>query len=204
MSNLSRKSLFLILILVAVLALGAALAVSLSDFNRDGNGWLTGPDQEARAAITAASSFDKAGNGTKYYYTQPNSTANASVTVNSAASWGSQTNPYVINTTAQWILFINVFQNQTSGFVGADKYYLLGQDLNFGGATIGQVGFNGAGFNSTLYGNKHTIANATIQWSRWCEDSNGNYFSAPFHYINGGKVYDLNIASSIKLSMKTD
>ena len=201
MSNLSRKSLFLILILVAVLAMGAALAVSFTDFN--GDGALIGPEQEARAAITAASSFDKAGNGTKYYYTQPTSTANGSVTINSSASWGSQTNPYVINTTAQWLLFAQVITNQTAGYAEADKVYILNQDLNFGGNTIPEVGRHANGFKGTLYANKHTLGNATIQWSTWILDPN-SYSCGLFHYINGGKIYDLNIASNINLTMKAD
>ena len=200
MLKTKSSKLILTLLLVSVVALGAALSVSLLNLDNPNNV----PDSNvAQAAISAASSFDKAQNGSKYYYTQPTSTTQASVTVNSSAAWGSAANPYVINTAAQWVLFANVFTNQTAGYVGSDKVYILGNDINFGGNIIPEVGRNSAGFNATLYGNKHQLSNGTVQWSMWWEN-NGHYSCGLFHYINGGRVYDINIASNIKLSMKTD
>ena len=83
MLKTKSSKLILALLLVSVVALGAALSVSLLNLDNPNNV----PDSNvAQAAISAASSFDKAQNGSKYYYTQPTSTTQASVTVNSSAA----------------------------------------------------------------------------------------------------------------------
>ena len=113
MLKTKSSKLILTLLLVSVVALGAALSVSLLNLDNPNNV----PDSNvAQAAISAASSFDKFFNGTKFYYTNPTSSGNSSVTVNTSAAHGSQTNPFVINTAAQWVLFAQVITNQTSGY----------------------------------------------------------------------------------------
>ena len=200
MLKTKSSKLILTLLLVSVVALGAALSVSLLNLDNPNNV----PDSNvAQAAITAASSFDKFFNGTKFYYTNPTFSGNSSVTVNTSAAHGSPTNPFVINTAAQWVLFAQVITNQTSGYTGTSKYFALGADIDFGGSTVAQVGRHGTGFQGTLYGNKHTIKNGTIQYTTYALNS-ATYACGLFHYTNGAKIFDVNLASTLQMSMKTD
>ena len=159
------------------------------------------PNLPADAAISAASSFDKLSNGSKFYFTNPSANSSSTVTVSSSQPWGSQSNPFVINSTSQWLLFANKINANDSNFLS--KVFVLGNDLNFNNNSIPQVGCNSNGFKGSLFGNKHTVSNATIPYQTWVKNTEC-YAAGLFHYINGGSVYDLNIASNIKFTMKTN
>ena len=64
------------------------------------------------------------------------------------------------------------------------------------------MGRHSTGFQGTLYGNKHSISNGTVAYQSWICDTNHNAVGL-FHYINGGKVYDLSLESTLKLTMAT-
>ncbi len=123
--------------------------------------------------------------------------------VNSGSAHGSAANPYVISTKEQWVFFANVITNQTAGYTGTAKVWVLGADINLGGNTINAVGRHSTGFQGTLYGNKHSISNGTVAYQSWI-DGTSHFAVGLFHKINGGKVYDLTIDSSIKFTMKTN
>ncbi len=123
--------------------------------------------------------------------------------VNSGSAHGSAANPYVISTKEQWVFFANVITNQTAGYTGTAKVWVLGADINLGGNTINAVGRHSTGFQGTLYGNKHSISNGTVAYQSWI-DGTSHFAVGLFHKINGGKVFDLSIDSSIKFTMKTN
>ena len=194
MTKLSRKSLILILALVAVLTLGAALTASLimlpdNDIAVEGN-------EASAATVTAASSFGRMSTGAKYYFSNPTgANGSTAITISNTAAWGSQTNPYVISTIQQWQLFINVTNANNTTYNAAGKYFVLGSDLNFGGAQITPACANTTGFKGVLYGNKHTIKSAAfIAITNPAETARRS--AGLFQFINGGAVYDLTIDST--------
>ena len=103
------SKLLLILVLVLAITVGVALAISIRDFLPAADIGAGNADGKAAAAtITAATSFDKAPNGMKYYYTTSStSVTKASYTIISTYVHGtSPYNPFVINTAAQCQLFV--------------------------------------------------------------------------------------------------
>ena len=91
------------------------------------------------------------------------------ITVNSGAVHGTQANPYVISSIADWEKLAK-FCGTSGG--GVDKYYVLANDIDFSGARLYPI----AVFNGTFYGNGHTLKNVTIgstDWVYW----NGSAFT---------------------------
>ncbi len=149
------------------------------------------PDLSANAAVSAAGSFDKLLNGSKYYYSTANSSnSNTAVTVDSSQGHGTQKNPFVINNINQWVLFSNMIAANNGTYQG--KYYVLGADLDFANNTIASAGAN-VNFTGTIYGNKHVIRRANI--------TAGGSSGGLIYALNGGSVYDLIIDSSCTFNM---
>ncbi|MCM1195353.1 MAG: hypothetical protein NC099_06455, partial [Corallococcus sp.] len=199
-----KKSLFnyltLIAILLAVLLVTASLALVF--VGNVGDSSLP-VDADADAAITAATSFSRFSNGIQYYYTNPTANSTTTITVVHTDTWGSQKNPFVINTKEQWVYFVNVITAKNSTYHGTGKYFVLGNDLNFGNETINPVGVTTDGFKGILYGNKHTLSNvklAAVTDPIATSQRAGGFF----YYINGGSVYDLTIASNCTFNYATN
>ena len=200
MSKISKKTLVLTLALVAVIAVGAALALSLTSF--DGNSALA-PSDTAHAAISAASSFGKFANGSKYFYTDLNG-VQQTITVSSTATHGTRTNPFVITTKEQWQLMINKVAEQGPNCGGVynsnSTYYSLGADIDFGNNMLAPVGKGVAGFMGQFLGNKHTVKNAYLDFYNSGYGSEGYHCAGLFNCLRGGAgIFDLIIDSSIKI-----
>ncbi len=80
------------------------------------------------------------------------------VTVDTASAKGTQKNPYVINSIADWQAFVTYVAKSGVNY-GAGKYFVLNADLDYNGATLPVV----VQFAGTFYGNGHTISNAVYQ-----------------------------------------
>ncbi len=147
------------------------------------------PNLPADAAISAASSFDKLSNGSKFYFTNPSANSSSTVTVSSSQPWGSQSNPFVINSTSQWLLFANKINANDSNF-NSNKFFLLANDLDFANNSINPVGSSSSGFFGTLYGNKHTIKR--IKFNMASSPLLSGYKAIGlFAFLNNASVYDL-------------
>lgn len=167
MLKTKSSKLILTLLLVSVVALGAALSVSLLNLDNPNNV----PDSNVAQAITASTSFGTLSNGSKYYYTTT-SGGITTITVNTGTARGSQTNPYVISNTSLWLGFAQVITANNATYNKANVYFYLSADLNFGGATIQPVGLNTTGFLGVLVGNKRTISNVKYAQVTDAADSN--------------------------------
>ena len=117
------------------------------------------PKDNADAAISAASSFNYLSNGAKYFYSNSNGSVN-SVTVNSSAAKGSQSNPHVIHSSNQWIFFSNLINANNSSFNSSSVFFFIDNDLDFAGNSLNPVGSSAAGFKASLFGGKHSFKNA--------------------------------------------
>ncbi|MDE7070836.1 MAG: hypothetical protein K2O86_02540, partial [Clostridia bacterium] len=78
---------------------------------------------------------------------------------------GTQDNPYVIATTADWEIFVK--RMETDSTRGSGQYFVLGADIDFTGVTFHPVRF----FNGTFYGMGHSIKN--ISCDTWQYYNNG-------------------------------
>lgn len=194
---LKRKSAILVLSLVLALSLFAGVAL-LSLLSNDNHFSVSSPDASANAAISPATSFGRFPNGTKYYYTNATSTTEATITVNSSATYGSQTNPFVIRNKEEWVFFANMITAQNSTYAGA-KHFVLGADIDLGGNSVSPVGCHATGFQGFLYGNKHTIKNGTLAANTTVNSSQA--VVGLFYKLNGASVFDLTIASNIVCSV---
>ncbi|MCI8421442.1 MAG: hypothetical protein HFE34_04050, partial [Clostridia bacterium] len=75
---------------------------------------------------------------------------------------GTQDNPYVIATTADWETFVK--RMETDSTRGSGQYFVLGADIDFTGVTFHPVRF----FNGTFYGMGHSIKNIDCSsWQYW-------------------------------------
>ncbi len=75
---------------------------------------------------------------------------------------GTQDNPYVIATTADWETFVK--RMETDFTRGNGQYFVLGADIDFTGVTFHPVRF----FNGTFYGMGHSIKNIDCSsWQYW-------------------------------------
>ena len=178
-----------IIFLVVAIGIFASIAPNNLNFNSKADDSL---DQSAITELSSSSSsYGKFANNSKYsftdstkvsaYRTSADNTGSdiTTVTVNSSATHGTQSNPYVIDNFAGWTHFVAQMQKSSSNIYGQGKYYVLAVDLDF----------NAAGapaekplycFGGTLYGLGHTISNwkyteedksekgmGLIRYSRW-------------------------------------
>ncbi|MDE7070673.1 MAG: hypothetical protein K2O86_01700, partial [Clostridia bacterium] len=80
---------------------------------------------------------------------------------------GTQDNPYVIATTADWETFVKRMASDTT--YGAGQYFVLGKDLDFDGVDFYPV----INFNGTFYGVGHSLKNITCSsWKYWNASTN--------------------------------
>ena len=112
------SKLILTLLLVSVVALGAALSVSLLNLDNPNNV----PDSNVAQAITASTSFGTLSNGSKYYYTTTSGSI-TTITVNTGTARGSHTNPYVISNTSLWLGFAQVITANNATYNKANVYF---------------------------------------------------------------------------------
>lgn len=156
------------------------------------------PKDNADAAISAASSFNYLSNGAKYFYSNSNGSVN-SVTVNSSAAKGSQSNPHVIHSSNQWIFFSNLINANNSSFNSSSVFFFIDNDLDFAGNSLNPVGSSAAGFKATLFGGKHSFKNARFNAVNDTANS-AISVSGMFYLLNGAKIYDISIANSCTYS----
>ncbi len=124
--------------------------------------------------------------------------SSSTVTVNSSQPWGSQSNPFVINSPSQWLLLANKINANDSNF-NSNKFFLLANDLDFNNNSINPVGSSANGFQGFLYGNKHTIKRAKLNAVNHPSSSSVS-ISGLFSKLNGASIYDLKIDSSCTFS----
>jgi len=136
---LTKKSAKIVIAIVLSAALLAAATVSFIIFSV--------PKDNADAAISAASSFNYLSNGAKYFYSNSNGSVN-SVTVNSSAAKGSQSNPHVIHSSNQWIFFSNLINANNSSFNSSSVFFFIDNDLDFAGNSLNPVGSSASGFKA--------------------------------------------------------
>ena len=183
---LTKKSAKIVIAIVLSAALLAAATVSFIIFSV--------PKDNADAAISAASSFNYLSNGAKYFYSNSNGSVN-SVTVNSSAAKGSQSNPHVIHSSNQWIFFSNLINANNSSFNSSSVFFFIDNDLDFAGNSLNPVGISASGFKATLFGGKHSFKNARFNAVNDTANS-AISVSGLFYFLNEAKIYDLSIASS--------
>ena len=109
------------------------------------------------------------------------------VTVDTASAKGTQKNPYVINSIADWQAFVTYVAKSGVNY-GAGKYFVLNADLDYKGTTLPVVAL----FSGTFYGNGHTISNAVFQ-DRYSVDE----VKIGLFCMTSGAVYisDLNVVN---------
>ncbi|MDE6373782.1 MAG: hypothetical protein K2L72_04710, partial [Clostridia bacterium] len=174
------KATVISLALAMSVALGgavAALVITSNNNNKLGGsiadigGGSGSGDNAITTTITASSGLGKFNNGATYRHTgisSNNPVANQSVTVVSTATWGSQTNPYVIRDAADWLFFANAVNNGTATPSGGTAYasatYVInaGGILDFYNTTLTPVGTQSRPFTGTVYGNNTVFYFADI------------------------------------------
>ena len=108
---------------------------------------------------------------------------------------GTEDDPYIISDAADWEAFANHVNNNTDDgkYVGA--YYKLADNFdNSGDAITAMVGTEAHPFQGTFDGNGRTM-NLGIS------TSDGG--AAPFHYINGATIRNLNVTGSVDGDLHT-
>ncbi|MDE6474895.1 MAG: InlB B-repeat-containing protein [Clostridia bacterium] len=89
------------------------------------------------------------------------------VKVDTSQARGTQKNPYVIATVADWDTFVKFVATDTNN--GKDKFFVLANDLDFNNIDFHPVTI----FNGTFYGMGHSLNNITCtSWQYW----NGSNF----------------------------
>ena len=133
MTGKKRLNFVMILLLVFAFVLTGAV-ISLSLFGESAIAADSGAGDSA--SVAAASDYDMLPNGSVYYYSDVNKINNfrsgsittdvSSTVVNNSATHGTASNPFVINTAAQWVTFANSAESQI-----ATNVFVLGKDITF-------------------------------------------------------------------------
>ena len=122
----------------------------------------------------------------------------SSVTVDSSAAAGDQTNPYVIADTDDWEAFVKLISPTTGITNGLNKYFVLANDLDF---ENGNIAFHPAYyFRGTFYGMGRSLKNISV--STWQSYKNGattlsNMSGTPYGYGVFGGINDATITDLI-------
>ena len=97
---------------------------------------------------------------------------------------GTEEDPYIIDSDGDWELFVTMINNAGYG----DRFYKLTSDINIKTS----VGISGHAFKGTFDGGGHTIV----------ADLEGNTYVAPFAYVQGGYIKNLNVTGHISATGK--
>ncbi|MDE7071429.1 MAG: InlB B-repeat-containing protein, partial [Clostridia bacterium] len=127
--------------------------------------------------VSNAGSLSRFVDGTSYVFTDKNKIAGyragteaydiTIVEVNSSATIGTQTNPYVISTTDEWEIFVKQMAIDTT--YGSGQYFVLANDLDFDGVDFHPV----VNFRGTFYGLGYSLKNITVNnWQYWNTGTN--------------------------------
>ena len=148
---------------VVLLFSGVGITLLTNNFGSGGN------DAGAAVIYDTTDSLGRLPNGTSYMFTDRTKvdafragTIDKDTTVikvNSAASHGSQENPYAIANYDDWEKFVKLCANNFNN--SKNKYFILTNDIDFSGLTFHPV----AMFAGTFYGGDYSLLN--ISCSDW-------------------------------------
>ncbi|MDE6475067.1 MAG: hypothetical protein K2L70_08215 [Clostridia bacterium] len=178
-----KKSLAIFTIaLILVIAVSCVLGIfsNLANFKEyageNGNNNSTTP--LSRPTISTAGDLSHFADGVKYVFTDKNKVDDfragtedfdiTIVTVKSADTPGTQTNPYVITSIDEWEIFVK--QMAADSTYGTGQYYVLANDLDFDGVDFHPV----VNFKGTFYGLGYSLKNITVNsnWQYWNTSTN--------------------------------
>ncbi|MDE7373197.1 MAG: hypothetical protein K2N18_03960 [Clostridia bacterium] len=109
----------------------------------------------------------------------------------SNAATGTQTNPYVISTQADWQSFVTYIKSKSAAGTnqyGKGQYFVLNANLDYANAQIPSL----PNFYGTFYGTNHVISNAKIGYDTAVNQA---YTAAIFQTTSNAYISDLNVYS---------
>ena len=106
---------------------------------------------------------------------------------------GSKSDPYIISTTENWTTFCQMLSGNTKGFFD-DKYVKLTNDIT----VTTMAGVAKHDFTGYFDGDKHTL---TFNYGSSTNPATEQY-TAPFRYMEGGKIENLHVNGDIYTSAK--
>ncbi len=191
--NYNKTFGILTIVLVTVMVLSCSFVI-LGDFtnikvySKENTNNLT--TSLSRPTISTPGELSHFADGVKYIFTDRNkvddfragteSYDTKTIVVDTSQPLGMQENPYVINSTDEWEIFVKKISKD--GTHGNGQYYVLGKDLDFSSITPFRVVSK---FNGTFYGLGNSLKNIAIDtWQYW-DDTTNQYVN-----ITGAITYD--------------